>query len=96
MEPLKIFLYLPSKLGPGINKTDLKYFLFLLRNIGTRRIGQFRFFVTIKDQLQTDFNSKEKHSNAEYEENTKKKILEESLKFVGELGWSRAAISKGN
>lgn len=57
----------------------------------------------LADQFENDTNKKaesqhiaHEESDEEYEKNIKTKILDASLKFVPDLGWSKQAISAGN
>lgn len=66
--------------------------------IGFRSLWTCR--VLFNDQIKNDTQkSNQKYSNEseeEYEKNIKSKILEASLKYVHDLGWSHKAISAGN
>lgn len=48
-----------------------------------------------KDREQSGDKDKERAEHQKYEENIRHKILEASLPFVHELGWSKNAISAG-
>lgn len=48
-----------------------------------------------KDKEQSGDKDKERAEHQQYEENIRHKILEASLPFVHELGWSKNAISAG-
>lgn len=67
--------------------------------IGFRSLWTCR--VLFNDQTKNDTQkSNQKYRNneseEEYEKNIKLKILEASLKYVHDLGWSHKAISAGN
>lgn len=69
--------------------------------LGFRRLWTSR--ALLADQFENDTNKKVEsqhtthdESDEEYETNIKTKILDMSLKFVPELGWSKQAISAGN
>lgn len=57
----------------------------------------------LADQFENDTNKKaesqqaaHEESDEEYEKNIKTRILDVSLKYVPDLGWSKQAISAGN
>jgi len=56
----------------------------------------------LADQFENDNRKAElqqsihEENDEEYEKNIKLKILEASLKFVPDMGWSKQAISAGN
>lgn len=68
-------------------------------SIGFRSLWTCRALATNKTKNATTQQSNQeqnKESDEEYEKNIKTKILNASLKFVHNLGWSQQAISAGN
>lgn len=64
---------------------------------GFRRLWTSRALLI--DQCENDNDKKiepQQESDEEYDKNIKTKILDASLKFVPEMGWSKQAISAGN
>jgi len=53
----------------------------------------------LSDQSENDINKKtesaHEETDEEYEKNIKTKILDASVKFVPDMGWSKQAISAG-
>jgi len=53
----------------------------------------------LSDQFENDINKKtesaHEETDEEYEKNIKTKILDASVKFVPDMGWSKQAISAG-
>ncbi|OAD52404.1 Ubiquinone biosynthesis protein COQ9, mitochondrial, partial [Eufriesea mexicana] len=65
--------------------------------IGFRSLWSCRILLTDRIENDTQQSNQEhnKESEEEYEKNIKSKILDASLKYVHDLGWSQQAISAG-